>query len=245
MYQRSIGSPITIPASGAFCLSVVSRLVLLNCTMSASQDEDRATFLVSLPIRTLAAHIASGSCTAVEALHAFRSRAKRANAALNAVTEWLEDADAKARELDDELKIENEGASSYCYKRYKWLQKSKDKKGERHKRKRLGEEEQAQVDKRITEHVEKHPEMKQAEWHALDKSLGITNQGASSYSYKRHKWLCKADKLGKEKKVAAAAAAAAGATAAAAKPKPKSKPKAKKEEPVPPRRRKKPRIVSA
>ena len=66
-------------------------------TMSASQDEDRATFLVSLPIRTLAAHIASGSCTAVEALHAFRSRAKRANAALNAVTEWLEDADANAR----------------------------------------------------------------------------------------------------------------------------------------------------
>ena len=72
--------------------------------MSAPQDEDRATFLVSLPIRTLAAHIASGSCTAVEALHAFRSRAKRANAALNAVTEWLEDADANARELDEELR---------------------------------------------------------------------------------------------------------------------------------------------
>ena len=63
-----------------------------------------AEFLVSLPVRSLAALLACGDVSSVAVLRAFRERARAADAKLNIVTEWLDAAaDARAAELDAEL----------------------------------------------------------------------------------------------------------------------------------------------
>ena len=74
--------------------------------MQASQlnreppGEPRGRFIASLPVRSLAAVIATGALSAVDALKAYQQRAKALNAELelNAVIEWLDEA-AEARSV--------------------------------------------------------------------------------------------------------------------------------------------------
>lgn len=61
--------------------------------------------LTLLSARELVGRMASGTATASEALAAYRSRARRVDAKLNAVTQWLDSsADARALELDELFK---------------------------------------------------------------------------------------------------------------------------------------------
>ena len=59
------------------------------------------------------------------------------------------------------------------------------------KRKRLPEKDQKRVDKRIHEFAAKEGTLTQEQWRELDEELNISNDGASSYCYKRFKWLQK------------------------------------------------------